>query len=364
MSGTSLDAVDGVLAEFPRAGRPRALASASLPLGAALRAELLALNVSGPDELHRAAMAANALADLYAAVVEQLLRAAPRVQRQRIRAMGAHGQTVRHQPHLGYTIQLNAPARLAEATGIPVVADLRSRDVAAGGQGAPLVPAFHQAVFGAERGRVILNLGGIANITILQPGQPVVGFDTGPANVLLDLWCQRHTGQTYDAGGAYAAGGSADDALLAHLLDSEPWLALPPPKSTGRDLFSAQWLDSRLADYSAARGHVPAPRDVQATLVLFTAQTVARAVRRHASAARELYVCGGGAANPELVRVLATCLPGVQVDDTNALGLPPQQVEAMAFAWLAHAHVSGQPGNLPEATGARGGRILGAWYPA
>lgn len=363
MSGTSLDAVDGVLAEFTSAAAPRSLASASVPLGAALRSELLALNSPGPDELHRAAMAANALADLYAAVVERLLQAVPQLQRGQVRAIGAHGQTVRHQPQLGYTIQLNAPARLAEATGIPVVADLRSRDVAAGGQGAPLVPAFHQAIFGAERSRVILNLGGIANITVLAPGRPAFGFDTGPANMLLDLWCQRHTGQPYDAGGAYAASGKPDAGLLSHLLESEPWLALPPPKSTGRDLFSAAWLERRLTDYAARAYPVAAP-DVQATLVSFTASTVATAIRRQAPGAAELYVCGGGAANPELMRALAADLPGVQVQDTSALGLPPQEVEAMAFAWLAHVHVAGLPGNLPEATGARGLRVLGAWYPA
>lgn len=364
MSGTSLDAVDGVLAEFPEAARPRTLASASLPLDAALRAELLALNTPGPDELHRAALAANALADLYAAVVERLLHATPQVRREQVRAMGAHGQTVRHRPDLGYTIQLNAPARLAEASGIPVVADLRSRDIAAGGQGAPLVPAFHQAVFGVDRARVILNLGGIANITVLRPSRPAFGFDTGPANVLLDLWCQRHIGRPYDADGAYAASGTVDEALLDYLLASEPWLALPPPKSTGRDLFSVAWLDRRLADYGAAVGQPLTAPDIQATLVRFTARTVVDAVRWQAPDARELYVCGGGVANRELMRALTAGLPGVRVADTGALGMPPQQVEAMAFAWLAHAHVAGVPGNLPEATGARGGRVLGAWYPA
>ncbi len=365
MSGTSLDAVDGVLAEFPAgSGRPRTLAHASLPLAPSLRQELLALNRPGDNELDRAARASNALADLYAQVVQGLLQAAPQVPRASIVAIGAHGQTVRHQPQAGYTIQLNAPARLAEATGISVVADFRSRDVAAGGQGAPLVPAFHQAIFGADAARVILNLGGIANISILAPGLPVTGFDTGPANVLLDLWCARHTGQPYDADGLFAASGRVHAGLLDFLLASEPWLRLPPPKSTGRDLFHAQWLDARLDSFQADTGlALPAP-DVQATLTAFTTHTVANAIRQHAAAKGELYVCGGGAANPVLMAGLAQCLPGYSVQASDVLGVPAQQVEALAFAWLAYAHVQGLAGNLPAVTGAAGPRVLGAFYPA
>jgi len=370
MSGTSLDAIDGVLAEFPPSGRhPRTLAHASVALPASLREELLALNSPGADELHRAALASIALADLSAQVVDALQQAAPQVPRQDIRAIGSHGQTVRHQPQAGYTLQLNAPARLAENTGIAVVADFRSRDVAAGGQGAPLVPAFHQAIFGGDVLRVVLNLGGIANISVLPPdGLPsagtVIGFDTGPANVLLDLWCLRHTGRPYDANGRFASAGQVRHALLDFLLASEPWLGAAPPKSTGRDLFHAAWLDSRLNDFSARSDSTLSAADVQATLVAFTSRTVADAIHRHAGQQGELYVCGGGAANPVLMRALADCLPGFAVRPTDVLGVPAQQVEALAFAWLAHAHVQGMPGNLPAVTGARGPRILGAYYPA
>lgn len=374
MSGTSLDAIDGVLAKFSSSGtHPQTLAQASVALPAALREQLLALNTPGDDELHRAAQAAIALADLSAQVVEALLQAAPQISRHDITAIGSHGQTVRHQPQAGYTLQLNAPARLAEKTGIAVVADFRSRDVAAGGQGAPLVPAFHQAVFGGDVLRVVLNLGGIANISVLPPGVAtpgvatpgtVTGFDTGPANVLLDLWCARHTSQPYDAGGRFAASGRVQHPLLDFLLASEPWLQLPPPKSTGRDLFHADWLDSRLQDFTAGSNATLSPADVQATLVAFTARTVADAVHRHAGERGELYVCGGGAANPVLMQALASCLPGFAAQPTDVLGVPAQQVEALAFAWLAHAHVQGLPGNLPAVTGARGPRILGAYYPA
>lgn len=364
MSGTSLDAVDGVLAAFSaHPARPRTLAHASVPLPAPLRAELLALNRPGDNELDRSARASIALVDLYAEVVEALLRQA-QVQRVDVRAIGAHGQTVRHQPQAGYTIQLNAPARLAEATGIAVVADFRSRDVAAGGQGAPLVPAFHQAIFGADIPRVILNLGGIANVSVLPANGTATGFDTGPANVLLDLWCARHTGQAYDVDGRFAAGGEEHEGLLAYLLDSEPWLKLAPPKSTGRDLFHAEWLDSRLQGFQAAAAIRLSAADVQATLAAFTARTVADAVLRHASPSGELYVCGGGAANPILMACLARFLPGYTVLASDVLGVPAQQVEALAFAWLAFAHVHGLPGNLPAVTGAAGPRILGALHPA
>lgn len=227
MSGTSVDGVDGVLVRLPDGQPPQVLASASLPMPAALRAELLALNVPGDDELARAALAANELARLYAQAVADLL-AQTGLQAQDIAAVGAHGQTVRHRPDRGYTLQLNAPALLAELSGIDVIADFRSRDVAAGGQGAPLVPPFHAAIFGAPQGRAVLNLGGIANVTLLTPGQPPRGFDTGPANVFLDAWCQRHLGQPYDKDGRWAASGQVLAPLLEQLIASEPWFALPP----------------------------------------------------------------------------------------------------------------------------------------
>ncbi len=359
MSGTSVDGVDGVLARLGDGQPPQVLASASLPMPTDLRQELLALNLSGEDELARGALAANALARLYAQAVSDLLREAGVAARD-VAAIGAHGQTVRHRPDSGYTVQLNAPALLAELSGIDVVADFRSRDVAAGGQGAPLVPPFHAAIFGAPEGRAVLNLGGIANVTLLEPGKSPRGFDTGPANVFLDGWCQRHLGAPYDADGRWAASGQVLAPLLELLIASEPWFALPPPKSTGRDLFNMQWLDSRLAEFDGPR---PAPQDVQATLQRLTARTVANAIDAAAAGTREVFVCGGGARNPGLMRELAYCLQR-PVRATDALGVPAQQVEALAFAWLAQAFVARRPAGLPNVTGARGPRILGALYPA
>ncbi|MDF3857408.1 anhydro-N-acetylmuramic acid kinase [Achromobacter denitrificans] len=359
MSGTSVDGVDGVLARLGDGQPPQVLASASLPMPTDLRQELLALNLSGEDELARGALAANALALLYAQAVSDLLREAGVAARD-VAAIGAHGQTVRHRPDSGYTVQLNAPALLAELSGIDVVADFRSRDVAAGGQGAPLVPPFHAAIFGAPEGRAVLNLGGIANVTLLEPGKSPRGFDTGPANVFLDGWCQRHLGAPYDADGRWAASGQVLAPLLELLIAREPWFALPPPKSTGRDLFNMQWLDSRLAEFDGPR---PAPQDVQATLQRLTARTVANAIDAAAAGTREVFVCGGGARNPGLMRELAYCLQR-PVRATDALGVPAQQVEALAFAWLAQAFVARRPAGLPDVTGARGPRILGALYPA
>jgi len=359
MSGTSVDGVDGVLVRLGDGAAPAVLASASLPMPADLRRELLALNQSGDDELARAALAANALARLYAQAVAALLQQAG-VAAGDVTAIGAHGQTVRHRPDLGYTVQLNAPAVLAELAGIDVVADFRSRDVAAGGQGAPLVPPFHAAIFGAPQGRAVLNLGGIANVTLLEPGHAPRGFDTGPANVLLDGWCQRHLGRPYDADGRWAATGQVLAPLLEQMLASEPWFALPPPKSTGRDLFNMQWLDDRLAAFD---GPKPAPQDVQATLQRLTARTVANAVDAAAAGTQDVFVCGGGARNPGLMRELAYCLQR-PVHATDALGVPAQEVEALAFAWLAQAFVQRRPAGLPAVTGARGPRILGALYPA
>lgn len=367
MSGTSTDGVDGVLARIGPANAPapaapggdtiQILASAGRALPAMLRRELLALNTPGANELARAARAANRLADCYALVVRALLRQSG-LSAQDIRAIGAHGQTVRHAPEAGYTLQLNAPARLAERTRIAVAADFRSRDVAAGGQGAPLVPAFHAARFGRDAGRAVLNLGGIANLTVL--GDPVRGFDTGPANMLMDAWAQRHLGQPYDREGRWAAQGRCHDALLETLL-AEPWLALPAPKSTGRDLFSLAWLDARLDQLPGASR--PDPADVQATLLRFTAQTIAQALRREAPGAREVLACGGGALNPALMRALAQALPG-RLASTADYGVPVQSVEALAFAWLAHAHVTGYPACLPAVTGARHASIAGCLYPA
>lgn len=368
MSGTSLDGVDGVLVQWDAAHSMRVLAYAAQPFPSDLRQELLALNSpQGSNELHRAALAGNAVSCAYADVVQQLLEQSSTSAHQ-VRAIGAHGQTVRHQPQLhdgtGYTLQLQNPALLAERTGISVVADLRSRDVAAGGQGAPLVPAFHQGVFGrSDRAKAVLNIGGIANISILpalaDTPTSVVGFDCGPGNALMDWWCLQHTGAAYDNQGHWAAGGTVSPALLTHLL-AEPFLQQAPPKSTGRDLFNPRWLQAQLD----ALPQPLRPQDVQATLTTFTARSCADAVLRHGPHCDSLLVCGGGALNTELMRRLQALLPGTTVDSTATRGLPPLQVEAAAFAWLARQCLHGLPGNLPAVTGARGPRVLGAVYPA
>lgn len=363
MSGTSLDGVDAALVEFGADGSLRVLAHAYRAFDRTLAAELLALNAPGDNEIHRGALAANALVRVYAQAVADVVDAGATA-RSDVRAIGAHGQTVRHRPRefdgTGYTIQLNNPALLAELTGIDVVADLRSRDVAAGGQGAPLVPAFHRAVFARpDRSVAVLNLGGIGNITALNRDGTTLGFDCGPGNVLLDLWCLRHTGRAFDADGAWADSGSVDAALLAQLL-ADPYFALPAPKSTGRDLFNVAWLDAQL-QRAGARARA---EDVQATLAEFTAAACANDVLRSAPDARELLVCGGGALNASLMRRLAARLPQIAVQRTDARGLPAMQVEACAFAWLAHAFGRREAGSLASVTGARGARVLGALYPA
>lgn len=359
MSGTSLDGVDLVLMDFSH--HAQAQAHVSLPMPGPLRDTFLRLNRPGHNELHEAALAANALVKLYAQGVHELLALA-KLQPQDIAAIGAHGQTVRHQPQahdgVGYTLQINNPALLAERTGIRVVADFRTRDVAAGGQGAPLVPAFHQHLFSRSGETVaVLNMGGMSNISILRDND-VLGFDCGPGNVLLDLWCQRHTGHTYDNNGQWAAAGQVSQALLNDLL-KEPYFSLPPPKSTGRDLFQLDWLQQHLTKLPS----LP-PADVQATLTALTAQTCANEVMRHAPDAGRLLVCGGGAFNTVLMGQLQMLLPAVHVASTDKHGLPPMQVEAAAFAWLACQTLLNRPGNLPAVTGAKGLRVLGAVHPA
>jgi anhydro-N-acetylmuramic acid kinase len=367
MSGTSLDGVDGVLADFC-GERMRVIAHHAAPFTEALRNEFLALNTSGADEIHRGALAANALARLYADVVATLLAKAGMTPAQ-VRAIGAHGQTVRHRPGefdgTGYTVQLNQPALLAELSGITVVADFRSRDVAAGGQGAPLVPPFHQGFFspGSEH-QAVLNIGGISNLTLLNFGAQasVLGFDCGPGNALMDSWCRQHTGQAYDDKGAWAASGTVLPGLLSDMM-AEPFLQRHPPKSTGRDLFNAQWLEVRLAAHAATQV-APKAADVQATLTEFTALACAQALQGAMPQCETLAVCGGGAYNLHLMQRLQHHLDDCAVQSSSQLGLPPLQVEAAAFAWLARQCVLGLTASLPKVTGALGARILGAVYPA
>ncbi|MEP7281652.1 MAG: anhydro-N-acetylmuramic acid kinase [Rubrivivax sp.] len=367
MSGTSLDGVDGVLVEFDPGGgggTPRSRAHAHRAFEPPLRDALLALNQpGGVDELHRAALAANGVAAAYADVVAALC-AATGIAPSGVRAIGAHGQTVRHRPGAdgfgGYTSQLLNGALLAERCGIDVVCDLRSRDLAAGGQGAPLVPAFHAECFARPGLAVaVLNVGGIANLSLLPASGAVLGFDTGPGNALMDHWTQVHNGQPFDADGAWAAAGTPDAALLAELL-ADPYFDLAPPKSTGRDLFHARWLKQRLD----RRGQGLDAQTVQATLLALTVHSSVEALLRTAPTTAVLRVAGGGAFNGALMRALAAELPGVDVASSAAEGVPPDQVEALAFAWLAHAFIEGRPGNLPSVTGARGARRLGALYPA
>ncbi|MCC7327472.1 MAG: anhydro-N-acetylmuramic acid kinase [Burkholderiales bacterium] len=358
MSGTSLDGVDAVLAEFTSGAVCTLLAFVHVGFPAELRRELMKLQAASEGEIPRAARAANALADLYAQALRSACAAA-RIAAADIVAAGVHGQTVRHRPDEGWTLQINNPARVAERAQVCVVADFRARDIAAGGQGAPLVPAFHAAMFAAaDRHRVVVNVGGIANVTDLPPDGNVHGFDTGPGNVLLDLWCARQRGLAFDDHGAWAASGIADSKLLAALLD-EPYFAAPPPKSTGRDLFNAPWLDRALSVVPGMRR----AEDVQATLVALTARTLANAVRAHCAGAVEMLVCGGGASNAALMAAIARELPRLRIGPTDAAGVASGHVEALAFAWLAREAIAGRPGNVPAVTGASGPRVLGAIYP-
>jgi anhydro-N-acetylmuramic acid kinase len=362
MSGTSMDGVDGVAVQFSAGKPPHVIGEAHVGFSEGLRNALFALQAPGENELEREALAANALATRYAVCCHELQSMSGH-SATKVRAIGVHGQTVRHRPEKGYTRQINNPALLAEMTNIDVIADFRSRDVAAGGQGAPLVPAFHATLFGAKNEtRVVCNLGGISNITILSANGEVRGFDCGPANALLDEWAQRHLNRPFDESGHFAARGQVNAPLLHALLD-EPFFDQPPPKSTGRDLFNPAWLDAKLAPFSEI-----SPADVQATLVSLTAVNIAREIRKHAADCRAVYVCGGGARNPVLMKAIQRALdengvPGVPVMTTDALGVPPHQVEALAFAWLAMRCVAREPGNLPAVTGAAGERVLGAIYP-
>lgn len=355
MSGTSVDGVDAVVADFSYE-KVTTLGHVYVPFSAVLRAQLQAMMQSGADEVERAGDASVALAHAYADAVAQLL-AKTRLAAKDIAAIGAHGQTIRHRPERGFTTQLNAPAHLSELTGITVVADFRSRDVAAGGQGAPLVPAFHAAVFQGDAPRAVVNIGGIANVTLLPAkgsSDTVRGFDTGPGNTLLDAWCERHTGKAYDVGGEWGAQGHVDDKLLAALLDDD-YFRQAAPKSTGRERFNLAWLDAKLQNQARSI----APRDVQSTLAALTARTISDAIK--GSGATACFVCGGGVFN---LSVMAGLPVELQAQSTSVLGVAPMQVEALAFAWLARRCFASAPGNVPAVTGASGPRILGAIYPA
>lgn len=357
MSGTSLDGVDAVMCDFGNpASLPSLVASYHTHYDDTLRADLLRIHDPGPDELDRAAQLGIRLSDRYAAAATEVLRVSG-IPAADIAAIGCHGQTVRHRPELGYSVQLANPSRLAEVTGITVVADFRNRDIAAGGQGAPLLPAFHRAAFARpDRHRVVANIGGIANLTDLAPGAPVIGFDCGPGNMLMDAWILESKGERFDGDGAWARTGRQIPELLARLM-SEPFLGLPPPKSTGRDLFNSAWLAPHL---QAAYATV----DVQRTLLEFTVETLSQAVEAHCGGSAEILLCGGGARNSTLREHLSKRLHPISVSVSDDAGIAAEHVEAMGFAWLARQTMLGLPGNVPEVTGARGSRVLGAIYPA
>ncbi|KFN46398.1 anhydro-N-acetylmuramic acid kinase [Arenimonas metalli] len=356
ISGTSVDGIDAALVAFEPA--PRIAFARTYPYPADLHADVLRWSQAQAQvALDDIARLDTRLGLMFASVANQALADAG-VPAASVRAIGSHGQTLRHDPRgaFPFSQQLGDASVIAEATGLTTVADFRRRDVAAGGQGAPLMPAFHAAVMHSpQEDRAVLNLGGIANLTVLPREGVVRGFDTGPANGLMDAWCLRHRGEAYDRDAAFARSGRVDAALLARLLD-EPWFAQPPPKSTGRDQFQLEWLASRLRD--------EAPADVQATLCELSAVTVAEALRTQQPGGARLLVCGGGVHNPLLMARLAAHLPGVVVESTAALGLDPDFIEAAGFAWLARETLAGRPGNLPAVTGARGPRVLGAIHPA
>ncbi|WDH34850.1 anhydro-N-acetylmuramic acid kinase [Pseudomonas chlororaphis] len=356
MSGTSLDGLDIALIEQTPA--IRLIATHYIPMPESLRAELLGLCASGPDEIARSAIAQQNWVKLAAEGIHSLL-AQQKLKPADIRAIGSHGQTIRHEPTRGFTVQIGNPALLTELTGITVVSDFRSRDVAAGGQGAPLVPAFHEALFDQSCGkRAVLNVGGFSNLSLIESDKPVAGFDCGPGNVLLDAWINAQRGENYDRDGQWAASGQVEPLLLNALL-SDPFFATQGPKSTGREVFNLEWLQEHLARLPA----LP-PENVQATLLELTALTIVESLEAAQTDTQELLVCGGGAHNSALMNRLSSLLPNTAVSSTATHGVDPDWVEAMAFAWLAHCCLEGIAANRPSVTGARGLRILGAIYPA
>lgn len=356
MSGTSMDGVDAVACVFNEKGC-QFIARSFEPYSNMLRESLLSLCQTGPDEVFRMQNGANEIAKIYAKAFNKLLTDSG-LNYKNIRAIGAHGQTIRHNPQIGASTQLINGALLAELTKTDVITDFRSRDLAAGGEGAPLVPAFHKWVLSGEVPRGILNIGGISNLTIL-PGrgsdEEVLGFDCGPGNVLMDAWIEKVNHVRYDQDAVWARSGKVIPQLLESL-KQEKFFSQVPPKSTGRELFNLPWLEARLNGEK--------PEDVQRTLVSFTAETVTDAIRNFAPHIKELRVCGGGAKNPLMISELALLNPDLLVTTTADLGVELQDVEGLAFAWLAYRFDCRETGNLPSATGASGSRILGCLYPA
>lgn len=363
MSGTSLDGIDAVLADFS-APHPLILACHTTPFPQQIERDIRSLCQPGDDHLDKLGATDQCLGELFADAALAVL-AQTNLNSDDVAAIGCHGQTVRHRPTPNatgapFTLQIGDPNLVAARTGITTVADFRRRDMALGGQGAPLVPAFHRAVFQhSTLHRAVVNIGGMANITFLPTTSlPIQGFDTGPGNVLLDAWSQRHLGTSFDAAGRWGAGAQADDALLTRLR-SHAFFALAPPKSTGREEFNAAWLDEQLAMHGAQI----APQQVQATLLALTAQSIADGIAQLPVPPDEVFICGGGALNDALMAALQHLLNPISVASTTSIGLDPQWVEALAFAWLARQTLRGLPGNVPSVTGARAATVLGAIYP-
>jgi anhydro-N-acetylmuramic acid kinase len=329
-----------------------------IPMPDDLRAELLGLCSSGPDELARAGIAEQKWVRLAAQGVLALLDQ-QKVLAGEIRAIGSHGQTIRHEPARGFTVQIGNPALLAELTGITVVSDFRKRDIAAGGQGAPLVPAFHEALFDDNKDyRAVLNVGGFSNLSLIEIDKPVSGFDSGPGNVLLDAWIQAQRGLSYDKDGAWSESGTVNADLLKSML-SDQFFQTKGPKSTGREVFNLGWVHHHMFQLPTLK-----PEDVQATLLEVTALSITESLQSAQAQTKELLVCGGGAHNKALMKRLAALLPNTKVSSTAEFGVDPDWVEAMAFAWLAHCALESVPANRPSVTGAKGLRVLGAIYPA
>ncbi|MHB8535865.1 MAG: anhydro-N-acetylmuramic acid kinase [Sulfuricaulis sp.] len=363
MSGTSVDGIDAVLVSISANGEPVLVATHAHPISPDIRSGIQALMHAGDSEIDRLGEADMALGELFAEAAQALIRKSG-MEKKNIRAIGSHGQTLRHRPRAQhpFTLQIGNPAAIAEHTGITTVGDFRSRDMAAGGQGAPLVSAFHRRMFHSQwHSRAIVNIGGIANITYLpaDDSQAVSGFDTGPGNTLLDQWIGRHHARDHDEAGQWAASGKLSKELLESML-TDPYFEVSPPKSTGRETFHLDWLHTHLKSLPSE----PSAVDVQATLLQLTALSIAQAVLRFLPQTQEVYICGGGAHNRALMSALTEYFSGVPVATTEALGLHPDWVEATAFAWLAHRTLEGQTGNLPSVTGARRAVILGGIYPA
>lgn len=356
MSGTSLDGIDICVVDI--ANQCSLIGSHYVPMPSNLKADLLALCSSANDEIARAALAGQQWVELAAKGIDTLLTQT-NLHPADIRAIGSHGQTIRHEPSLGFTVQIGNPALLAELSNICVVSDFRRRDMAADGQGAPLVPAFHEMLFKQRHTTcAIVNIGGFSNVTLLSDGLPTRGFDCGPGNVLLDAWIQDRQNSAFDKNGDWAASGQVQQALLEQML-KEPFFDTQGPKSTGRELFNLNWLKRMLSQQQKM-----ADQDIQATLAQFTAVTIADAIMQVQPNTEEIWVCGGGAHNADLLQRLDRAVPNCAVAATDDIGVPADWMEAMAFAWLAHCCLEGIPGNRPAVTGAKGLRVLGAIYPA